>query len=117
MLDTLSIARRLSKSGMKREQAETIANVVADAVDRQNGNLATKDFVHGEIKSVRGEVSELRGEVSDLREDVSDLREEMKINDSALDAKISALEARLIRWVVGTGIGLGIFQLASQYLP
>lgn len=110
MLDTLSIARRLSKSGMKREQAETIANVVADAVDRQNGNLATKDFVHGEIKSVRGEVIE-------LREDVSDLREEMKINDSALDAKISALEARLIRWVVGTGIGLGIFQLASQYLP
>lgn len=110
MLDTLSIARRLSKSGMKREQAETIANVVADAVDRQNGNLATKDFVHGEIKSVRGEVIE-------LREDVSDLREEMKINDNALDAKISALEARLIRWVVGTGIGLGIFQLASQYLP
>lgn len=95
---------------MKREQAETIASVVADAVDRQNGNLATKDFVHGEIKSVRGEVSDLRGEVSDLRA-------EMKINDSALDAKISALEARLIRWVVGTGIGLGIFQLASQYLP
>lgn len=32
MIDTLSIARRLSKTGVKREQAEAFANVFADVV-------------------------------------------------------------------------------------
>ena len=122
MLNTLSIARKLSESGVTQEQAEAIANVVADAVNQQNGILATKDFVHdqvnvvrGEISSIRGEISDLRVEVSDLRGDmntkissirgeISDLRGDMNANDSALDAKISASETRIVRWIVGTGL-------------
>ncbi len=50
MINTLSIVRRLSKSGINREQAEAFADVVqdtlADAVNQQNASLATKDFVH-----------------------------------------------------------------------
>ncbi len=72
MIHTLSIARKLSSSGVKREQAEAIADVVADAVDQQYGDLATKDFVRNEINIVR--------------------------------AQISALETRLVRWIVATGL-------------
>ena len=79
MIDTLSIARKLSNSGVKREQAEAIAGVVADAVDQQYGELATKDFVRNQISIVRGEIS-------------------------AQDAKMSALETRLVRWIVATGL-------------
>ena len=79
MIDTLSIARKLSNSGGKREQAEAIADVVTDAVDQQYGELATKDFVRSQISIVRGEIS-------------------------AQDAKMSALETRLVRWIVATGL-------------
>ena len=129
MLNTLTIARSLSKSGFKREQAEAIANVVADAVEKEHGNLATKDFVRSQINVVRSEISDLRGEmnseigavrseISDLRgemnseigavrSEISDLRGEMNSEISTVRSEISRLETRLIRWVVGTGIAVG----------
>ena len=90
MINTLSIARELSTSGVKREQAEAIANVVADAVSQRDENLATKDFVRNQISIVRGEISDLRGDMSGLRGD--------------MNAQISALETRLVRWIVATGL-------------
>lgn len=119
MIDTLSIARRLSKTGVKREQAEAFANVfadvvvdaVSDAVAQKNGNLATKEFVHdqikvvrGEIKTVQGEIKTVQGEISDLRVQISDLRGDMNTNLSDLRGEIHAQETRIVRWIVGTGI-------------
>ncbi len=101
MIDTLSIARKLSDSGVKREQAEAIADVVADAVDQQYGELATKDFVRNQISTVRGEISDLRG---DMNAQISELRGDMNAQISAQDAKMSALETRLVRWIVATGL-------------
>ena len=148
MLNTLTIAQSLSKSGFKREQAEAIANVVADAAKNERGDLATKDFVRSQINVVRGEISDLRGDmntlhgdtnakISDLRGDmntlhgdtiakisdlrgemnseigtvrgeISDLRGDMNRETGTLRGEISRLETRLIRWVVGTGIAVGV---------
>ena len=118
MLNTLTIAQSLSKSGFKREQAEAIANVVADAAKNERGDLATKDFVRSQINVVRGEISDLRGEmhtlhgdtsakISDLRGDMNTLRGDTNAKISDLRGEISRLETRLIRWVVGTGIAVG----------
>ncbi len=52
MTDTLSIANNLSNAGVDREQAEAIAKSIADAVEQQQGDFATKDFVHGELSSL-----------------------------------------------------------------
>ncbi len=52
MTDTLSIANNLSNAGVDWEQAEAIAKSIADAVEQQQGDLATKDFVHGELSSL-----------------------------------------------------------------
>ena len=171
MINTLSISRELTKSGLKREYAEAIADVVANAVVQQNGNLATKEFVHahvsemqkgtdgkidtlrmeiGELRvevselrnhidsqtaSVRVEISELRSdmetqiasvhvEISELRVEVSELRSDMetqiasvRVEISAVDAKISASEARIVRWLVGIAIVLGIFEVFGDVLP
>ncbi len=107
MLNTLTIARSLSKSGFKREQAEAIANVVADAAEKERGDLATKDFVRSQINTVRGEISDLRGdmnsEIGTVRGEISTVRGEI----STVRGEISRLETRLIRWVVGTGIAVG----------
>ena len=160
MINTLSISRELTKSGLKREYAEAIADVVANAIVQQNGNLATKEFVHthvsemqkgtdGKIDTLRMEVGELRVEVSDLRVEVSELRNHIdsqiasvrvevselrveiselrsdmetqiasvRVEISALDAKTSAGEARIIRWLVGIAIVLGIFEVFGDVLP
>ncbi len=125
MINTLSIVRRLAKSGINREQAEAFADVVkdtlADSVNQQNASLATKDFVHdenkvllGEISDLRGDVSDLRGEVSDLRGEVSDLRGDMNTTASDLRSVISAVETRLVYWIVGTGLAvIGILIIAG----
>ena len=160
MINTLSISRELTKSGLKREYAEAIADVVANAVVQQNGNLATKEFVHthvsemqkgtdGKIDTLRMEIGELRVEVSELRVEVSELRVELselrnhidsqtasvrveiselrsdmetqiasvRVEISAVDAKISASEARVVRWLVGIAIVLGIFEVFADVLP
>ena len=123
MINTLSIARELSTSGVKREQAEAIANVVADAVSQRDENLATKDFVRNQISIVRGDISDLRGDtnaqisdlrgdtnaqINDLRGEISGLRGDTNAQISGLrgdmNAQISALETRLVRWIVATGL-------------
>ena len=124
MINTLSISRELTKSGLKREYAEAIADVVAKAVVQQNGNLATKEFVHthvsemqkgtdGKIDTLRMEIGELRVEISELRNhidsqiasvrvEISELRNHIdtqiasvRVEMSALDAKISAVDANI----------------------
>ncbi len=128
MINTLTIARKLAKSGIKREQAEAIA----DAVSHQNGNLLTTEFVRthvgelqkgtdGKIDSVRVEIGDLRVEISELRSDmdtqIASVRveiSELRVEISALDAKISATEVRIVRWLIGIGLTLGLFQGALQ---
>ncbi len=124
MVDTLSIARKLSGSGVKREQAEVFAEVVADVADQQYADLATKDFVSSQISIVRGEVIELRGDMnaqnSELRAEISELRGDMNTQISELrggmNAQISALETRLVRWIVATGLVVIGLLVASEII-
>ncbi len=56
MLDTLSLVRRLSAAGVAEDQAEAHVQVLAEAVEQQHGETATKDFVRAEISTVRTEM-------------------------------------------------------------
>ncbi len=102
MINTLSISRELTKSGLKREHAEAIADVIANAIVQQNGNLATKEFVHthvsemqkgtdGKIDTLRMEIGELRVEVSELRVEVSELRNHIDSQTASVRVEISEL--------------------------
>ena len=93
MIDTLSIARDLSKAGVDWEQAQAHAEVMAHVVEQQHADVATKEFVRNQINIVRRELSEKISAV------------DAKI--SAVDAKVSAVETRLIRWMVVTMLGVG----------
>lgn len=131
MIDTLSIARKLSKTGVKQAQAEAFANIfadvvvgaVSDAVAQKNGDLATKEFVHdqitvvrGEIKTAQGEIKTVQGEISDLRVQISDLRGDMNTNISDLRGEMHAQETRIVRWIVGTGIVVVGYLIAEGLL-
>lgn len=52
MVNTLAIAHSLINSGIEREQAEAIANVVADAAENQNRELSTKNSVHNKLNTL-----------------------------------------------------------------
>ena len=132
MLNTLVIARNLSKSGIERKKAEAVAEAIVDAVDRHNGNLATKDFVHNEIKVVHERINALETKVDErinaletkmdertnaleTKMDALETKMDSKINalEAKVDAKISASETRIVRWVVGTGIGVIGLQITA----
>ena len=82
MIDTLSIASDLAAAGVAKPQAEAHARAIASAVGQQYGDLATKDFVRSEIGSLR---AEMNAEISSVRRNMS------------------AMEVRLVRWIVGAG--------------
>ena len=132
MINTLSIARRLSESGIDRKQAEVyaeaIVDAVADAFSQQGKDLATKDFVYNQINIVRGEIKDLRadvntetgalrveiesvrGEIESVRVEIESVRveiESVRVELSDLRGEMNATETRIIRWIVGVGIALG----------
>ncbi|MCY4674546.1 MAG: DUF1640 domain-containing protein [Bacteroidetes bacterium] len=126
MINTLAIAHKLSGSGFDDQQAEALTNVFADVAERQQQDLATKDFVTSQIQTVRGEISELRGDMntmeSNLRGDMntmeSNLRGEIGELRGDMNTKISSLEARLVRWMLVTFFsGLGILFAALRLFP
>ena len=97
MINTLSISRELTKSGLKREYAEAIADVVAKAVVQQNGNLATKEFVHTHVsemqKGTDGKIDTLRMEIGELRVEVSELRNHIDSQTASVRVEISELRS------------------------
>ncbi len=124
-INTLSIARRLSESGIDRKQAEVyaeaIVDAVADAFSQQGKDPATKDFVYNQINIVRGEIKDLRADVNTetgaLRVEIESVRgeiesvrveiESVRVELSDLRGEMNATETRIIRWIVGVGIALG----------
>ncbi len=93
MVNTLAIARKLSAAGVEQAQAEAHAEAIANAVEKQHGETATKDFVGVKISTVEAKIS-------------------------AVEAKISALEVRLVRWVVGTAFTVaGLLFAALRFIP
>ncbi|MCY4674547.1 MAG: hypothetical protein OXD43_12430 [Bacteroidetes bacterium] len=108
MINTLAIAHKLSSSGFDDQQAEALTNVFADVAERQQQDLATKDFVTSQIQTVRGKISELRGDMNAME---SNLRGDMH-------TKISSLETRLVRWMPVTFFsGMGILFAALRLFP
>ena len=107
MVNTLAIARKLSAAGVEQAQAEAHAETIANAVEKQHGETATKDFVGAKISDVEVKISAVEVKISAV---------EAKI--STVEAKISALEVRLVRWVVGTAFTVaGLLFAALRFIP
>ena len=69
------------------------------------------DDISRRLSAVEAAIESLRAQVAGLREGLAELRGEIK--QFATKAELNALETRLIYWIVGTALTLGI----AQYLP
>ncbi|MDH4121757.1 MAG: hypothetical protein OEV94_08655 [Deltaproteobacteria bacterium] len=67
--ETLENARRLESAGFNHAQAQTLAEVIEAGAHSAREDLATKDFVHAEIQTLRMEIQAMRGDIQrDLRQ-------------------------------------------------
>ena len=81
MLDTLTLARELKDAGIAPEQADAITHVVQQATE--HGDPATRADLNTHRAEVRADLNTYRAEVR---------------------ADIAALEARLIKWMIGIAL-------------
>ena len=81
MLDTLTLARELKDAGIAPEQADAITHVVQQATEQ--ADPATRADLNTHRTEVRADFSTYRAEVR---------------------ADIAALEARLIKWMIGIAL-------------
>jgi len=115
MIDTLAVARDLKAAGVKWEHAQAHAKAIADSTEKQQQDLATKDFVTSQIQTVRAEISDLRG---DMNTQISDLRGDMNTQIGTVRTEIKTLEVRLLRWMVVTFFsGMGLLFAALRLFP
>lgn len=93
-INTLVIANRLKTAEREGRTAEEIALVLQEIQDGRLAEVATKEFVHGEVERLR---LEIRGEIRDLREelkgDIADLRIELKGDIASVRGEIAQLRA------------------------
>ncbi len=91
--DTLTAARRMEDAGMKREQAEAVAEAVRTAAESDREELATK----ADLADVKGE---LKADISSLRVELVD--------------RIQSGERRMYAAVFGVG---GLLFAALKLVP
>ncbi len=87
-VDTLSIARELKATKMPAAQAEAIASAIGYTVHE---NLATK----GDLREINAEMREM---------------------EARIDARMEAMQAKLIMWMVSSQIALAAILLAALKL-
>ena len=123
MFDTLEVARSLTDVDFTPAQADAITKAVRRAAE--HGDHVTPDQLAAALAEVRTEMrtgfaevraemqtgfaeirTEMRTEFAAVRTEFAAVRTEFAEGQGDLRAGIASLEARLIRWVVGTAVVL-----------
>ena len=112
MLDTLEVARSLTDVDFTPAQADAITKAVRRAAE--HGDHVTPDQLAAALAEIRTEMrtefAEVRTEMQTgfaaIRTEFAAVRTEFAEGQGDLRAGIASLEARLIRWVVGTAVVL-----------
>ena len=88
--DTLTAARRMEEAGMKREQAEAVAEAVRSAAEADLEHLATKSDLAAVRAELKADIAALGAE---LKADIAALKAEFEGN---LESGLAGLRAELV---------------------
>ena len=88
--DTLTAARRMEEAGMKREQAEAVAEAVRSAAKADLEHLATKADLAAVKAEIKADIAALRAE---LKADIAALKAEFEGN---FESGLAGLRAELV---------------------
>ncbi len=79
-LSTLAISKGLEANGFTIPQSQILAETIVEAVESDNKNLVTKDYLKAELM---------------------ELKMELKSDIAALETKMAGFETRVIQWMIG----------------
>ena len=102
MFDTLAIARTLTAADFTPAQADAITDAVRQAAD------AGVEAVDVETLATKGDIAALEGAMKAIEGTVK--------AHFATKADLAALELRLIKWIVGTGVAVAGLVVAALRL-
>ena len=107
MFDTHAVARTLTEADLTPAQADAITDAVRlaaehDAAGIDIETLATK--------------SDLAAVEAALKLDVASVKSDVASLEARMSARISAQETRLIKWMVGVGVGVAGLVVAALRL-
>ena len=117
--DTLTAARRMEDAGMKREQAEAVAEAVRSAAGADREELATKADVGDAKAELKADLAEFRAEFkADLAVLKADFEGKLESGLATLRAEIvdrlQSTERRMYAAVFGVG---GLLFAALRLVP
>lgn len=92
MLDTLTLAHELKNAGVEPKQADAITRVVRRAVE--HGDPATRSDLDTHRTEVSADFDALRTAV----------KADFKAHRAEVKADLAAMEARLIKWMIGIAL-------------
>jgi len=96
--DTLKFANQLKAAGVPADHAEAEADALAEVLETNLGELATKEDLRATKEDLRHEINDLR---KDLRHEINDLRKDLRheIKESA-----ASLKFELLKWLIGLAV-------------
>jgi len=126
--DTHAAVRRLTEAGIPEPQAEAVVREQTHILEH---NLATKADIETLRQETRAEIAAVRADVEKLRletrADIETLRQETKAEIAAVrtdveklrqetKAGIEVAKTELIKWMVGTNLGVVALVIAALKL-
>ena len=120
MINALHITSTLTGAGINQEQAEATAKAIIYAVEQQYGDVASKEFVRGELRATEKRLDTKIDAVGakidtvDTKTDAVNAKIDLKtelilakidVAKESHNSKISSNETRIVRWGVVTMLG------------
>jgi coiled-coil family 90 protein len=103
--DTLKFANRLKTAGVPAVQAEAEADALAEVLETNLGELATKSDLREVETGLRHEIGDVRHEISDLRKDMdakfAGVDAKLEKTESAFRQEMTNLKFELLKWMIG----------------
>jgi hypothetical protein len=107
--NAIETTRRLEGRGFTRDQAETLAQLLADLW----GSIVTRAVLREELTVVRQDVVATR---DDIRKDIDALRHDMDMGFSAVEQRMTVRLGKMMAWAAGAVVGMAGLALTAATL-
>ena len=112
-IDVETLATKSDVAAVRTELKSDIAGVKSDLAAVES---ALKSDLAAVEAALKVDVADVKVDVASVKSDVAGVKSDMASLEARMSAKISAQETRLIKWMVGVGVGVAGLVVAALRL-